>query len=145
MTDWYTRLAEPLAAAEYGIATAEGFHGSVHDGPLNFNSIDYPAAQVYLEAFERSGGNGTEYQVAVSTTLYIEWSRETDTQEDVLHPLAGIMEATLSAFADVECITDYHPARIDFFAGEPVSSLVLAVSVQWRVTTLLDPADFGDG
>ena len=145
MTDWYDILAEPLAAAEHGIAEADAFFGSVHDGPLNFNSIDYPAAQTYLENFEQSGGQGTEFQIAVSTTLYFEWSRDTDTREDVLHPLAAVIQETLAAFATVGCITDYHPARIDFFAGEPQSSLVLAVSIQFRVRTLVDPGEFGDG
>jgi hypothetical protein len=140
MVDWYDTLAEPLAAAEHGIADTDAFFGSVHDGPLNFNSIDYPAAQVYIDNFERR--DGTTWTVAFSTTLYFEWSRETSTREDVLHPLAAVMESTLAALSDVECITDYHPARIDFFAGEPVSSLVLAVSVQFRVTTLTDPGTF---
>lgn len=143
MTDWYDTLAEPLAAAEHGIAQADDFFGSIHDGPLNFNSIDYPAAQTYLENFERA--DGVNWTIAVSTTLYFEWSRETDTREDVLHPLAAVMEATLAAFQGVECITDYHPARIDFFAGEPRNALVLAVSIQFRVRTLVDPGEFGDG
>jgi len=143
MTDWNARLSEPLAAAEHGIAAADEFFGSVHDGPLNFDRIDYPAAQTYLENFERA--DGTSWTLGVSTTLYFEWSRDTATREDVLHPLAAVIEQTLSAFADVECITDYHPARIDFFAGEPQQALVLAVSVQFRVRVLLDPATFGDG
>lgn len=142
MTDWQETLSAPLAAAEHGIEAADAHFATTHDGPLNFNRIDYPAAQVYLENFERAGGNGTEYTVAVSTTLYFEWGRETSTREDVLHPLAAVMDATLSAFDGVGCITDYHPARIDFFAGEPASSLVLAVSVQFRVRTLVDPGTF---
>jgi len=143
MTDWHERLAEPLAAAEHGIADAGDFFESVHDGPLNFDRINYPAAQTYLETFERA--DGTNWTIGVSTTLYFEWSRDTDTREDVLHPLAAVMESTLAAFQDVACITDYHPARIDFFAGEPQQSLVLAVSIQFRVRVLLDPARFGDG
>ena len=143
MTDWYDILAEPLAAAEHGIAEADAFFGSVHDGPLNFDRINYPAAQTYLETFERA--DGTSWTLGVSTTLYFEWSRDTDTRDDVLHPLAAVIQETLAAFATVDCITDYHPARVDFFAGEPQSSLVLAVSVQFRVTTLVDPGEFGDG
>lgn len=142
MTDWETRLAEPLAAAEHGIATADEFFGSIHDGPLNFDRINYPAAQVYLENFERA--DATNWTIGISTTLYFEWGRDTDTREDVLHPLAAVIEETLAAFQGVGCITDYHPARIDFFAGEPRQSLVLAVSVQFRVRVLLDPSEFGE-
>lgn len=142
MHDWHATLAEPLSAAEHGIVESDSHFGSVHDGPLNFDRIDYPAAQVYLEEFSRS--SATDWEIAVSTTLYFEWDRDTETREDVLHPLAAVMNETLGAFAGVECITDYHPARIDFFSGEPASSLVLAVSVQWRVTTMVDPGGFGE-
>jgi len=143
MTDFQDILAAPLAAAEHGIEATDELFGSVHDGPLNFTSVDYPAAQTHMDSFERA--TATDYNVAVSTTLYFEWSRDTATREDVLHPLAAVIDSTLAAFADVDCITDYHPARIDFFAGEPASSLVLAVQVQFRVTTLVDPGTFADG
>lgn len=143
MTDWQSVLAEPVAAAEHGIEAEAEWFGSLHDGPLTFDRIDYPAAQVYLEEFSRA--DATNWEVAVSTTLYFEWDRETDTREDILHPLAAVMDATLAAFADVGCITDYHPARIDFFSGEPTNTLVLAVSVRWHVTQLLNPGDFDSG
>jgi hypothetical protein len=140
MTDWYDTLTAPVAAAEHGVDATDEFFGSVHDGPLTFDAIDYPAAQVYVESFERSAA--TDYAMNVSTTLYFEWSRDTEFAEDVVHPLAAVIEETLAAMDDVGCITDYHPARIDFFSGEPASSLVLAVSVQFRVTTLVDPGTF---
>ena len=141
MTDWHDTLAQPLEAAEYGAEEAGDHFGSVHDGPLSFDHIDYPAAQVYLESFERS--DPTNWSIAVSTTLYFAWSRDTSTSEDILRPLATVLSETLTAFEAVESITDYHPARIDFFSGEPSNQLVLAVSVQFRVTTLVDPGTFG--
>ena len=142
MTDWYDTLAQPLAAAEHGVEAAGDHFDSVHDGPLSFDHIDYPAAQVYLESFERT--DPTNWSIRVATTLYFEWSRDTSTREDILHPLAAVLSETLTAFEAVECITDYHPARIDFFSGEPSNQLVLAVSVQFRVRTLVDPGTFDE-
>ena len=139
-TDWSERLTAPVAAAEHGVAEADAHFGSTHTGPLNFDRIDYPAAQTYVETFERTGP--TDWEFAIGTTLYFEWTRDSEFADDIVHPLAAVIEATLSAFDATECIGDYHPARIDFFSGEPASSLVLAVSVQFRVTTLLDPGEF---
>lgn len=142
MTDWHSPLAAPIEAAHHGIQQTDHHFNSIHDGPLTFDRIQYPAAQTYLEGFERAGGSGTEYQVNVSTTLYFEWDRDSTTTEDVLHPVAAVLSETLSAFAGISCIGDYHPSRIDFFSGQPESSLVVAVSIQFRVTTLLDPGEF---
>jgi hypothetical protein len=143
MTDWYDTLAQPLAAVEHGVAAADDFFGSVHDGPLDFSQVDYPAAQTYVESLERLGG--TDYEHAITTVLYFDWQRDTDTRDDIYHPVAAVIEETLAALADVDCITDYRPDRLDFFTGEPASGTVLAVQITFRATTLLDPGTFGDG
>lgn len=139
-TDWAARLSAPIEAAEHGVETTDAQFGSVHTGPLNFGSIDYPAAQTYVEELSRS--SGVNWELSIGTTLYYEWDRDTELTGDIVHPLAAVIEATLAAFDATECIGNYHPSRIDFFSGEPANSLVLAVSIQFRVTLLLDPDEF---
>lgn len=143
MPDWQATLAAPVEAAQHGVDAADAHFNSVHDGPFAWDRIDYPAAQTHLDGFERV--DGTNWRVSVSTVLYFAWDRETTTTEDVLHPLAAVLEHTLSAMSDIGCITDYHPSRVDFFSGEPQNSLVVAVSIQFQAMTLLDPGTFGDG
>lgn len=143
MVDWHDTLAAPLAAAEHGVEASSDLFGSVHDGPLTFDRIDYPAAQVYLDTVESA--DATNWQQTISTVLYFEWDRQSTTREDILHPVAGVLEETLAAFDGVDCITNYHPNRIDFFSGEPQNSLVLAVAIQFRVRSLIDPGTFDEG
>jgi hypothetical protein len=142
MSDWTEILDRPVAAAEHGVATVEEHFATVHDGPLTFDRIDYPAAQVIVDTVERA--DATTWQHSISTMLYFDWNRESTTRETINTRLGAVTEATLASFAATECITDYHPARFDFFSGEPQGSLVLAVSIQFQTRTLVDPGAFGD-
>lgn len=138
--EWTERLSAPVEAAEHGVAEADQRFSSTHTGPLNFDRIDYPAAQTYVETFERAGQ--TDWTFSIATTLYFRWDRDSTFVDTIVHPLASVIEETLAAFDATYCIGNYHPARIDFFSGEPTGDLVLAVSVQFQVTTLLDPGEF---
>lgn len=142
MTDWARRLRLPLEAVRHGIKTADRHFATTHEGPLTFDRIDYPAAQVYLDEFARTGA--TDWQHTITATLYFEYNRDlnTDFVEDVLHPVGAVLQESLRALSDVDCITDYHPNRINFFSGEPNGSLVIAVMIDFQATTLLDPAEF---
>lgn len=142
MTNWLDTLSKPLEAVRHGVDEADPHFASVHEGPLTFDRIDYPAAQTYIEEFARAGP--TEWTIAVSTTLYFRWSRGDTLTEDILHPTSAVLSEVFPALEAVGCITDYHPSRIDFFSGEPNNDLVLAVSIRFEVTTLLDPIEFGE-
>lgn len=140
MTDWLTTLSAPLDAVNHGVEAADPHFNSTHEGPLTFDRIDYPAAQTYIEEFARA--SPTEWTIAVSTTLYFEWQRGDTLAEDIIHPTSAVLSEVFPALEATECITDYHPSRIDFFSGEPNNDLVLAVSIRFEVTTLLDPGEF---
>jgi len=142
MTDWTETLERPVAAAEHGVAAVDEHFASTHDGPLTFDAIDYPAAQVVVDTVERA--DPTSWQHSIATMLYFEWDRGATTRETIIHRVAAVIEATLTAFRGADCITDYHPSRVDFFSGEPQGSLVLAVSIQFQTRTLVDPGTFGD-
>lgn len=142
MTDWADTLAAPIEAVRHGVDAADRLFASTHTGPLSFTEVDYPAAQVYTTGFARTGP--TDWEHTITATLYFDWDRTTNADyiEDVVHPVAGVVDEVLAALGTVDCITDYHPARMDFFTGEPSNTLVLAVSIEFKATTLLDPAEF---
>lgn len=140
MIDWADRLTAPYEAVFHGIEAADTHFETTHTGPLTFDRIDYPAAQVYLDEFARTGA--TDWQFTVTTALYFEWDRDMDFVTDILHPIAAVLNESFAALGAVECITDYHPSRINFFSGEPNNSLVLAVMIDIQATTLIDPGEF---
>jgi len=144
MTDWADTLTRPIEAVRHGIDAADRQFASTHTGPLSFERIEYPAAQVYLDEFARTGP--TDWQFTITTTLYFEYDRSTNTDfaEDILHPVAAVLQESLRALSDVGCITNYNPNRINFFSGEPGGSLVLAVMIDIQCETLLDPAEFSE-
>jgi hypothetical protein len=140
MTDWADRLAGPFEAVRHGIDAAGPQFASTHGGPLTFDRIDYPAAQTYLDEFARTGT--TDWQFTITAAMYFEWSRDMDFVPDILHPVASVLDESLTALGEVGCINDYHVNRINFFSGEPGNSLVLAVTADFQCTTLLDPGEF---
>lgn len=140
MVDWLDTLSAPVEAIEHGIDATEWEFRHESTGPLSFAEIDYPAAQVLPEELART--NATDYQHSVLANLYFEFDRSTKFVDDILHPVDGVLDESLAALDSVNCITDYHPNRIEFFAGQPNNSLLLAVSIRFFATTLVDPAAF---
>lgn len=140
MTDWLSVRAEPIEAVEHGIAEASEHFAATGTGPRSFDRIDYPYAMVLPESTERA--TTTDWRHRISVMLLFEWSRGMDYVDDVLHPLAAVLDETLSALGDVECITDYHPNSIEDFAGDRNNSLLLMVRVRLECLTQLDPGDF---
>jgi len=140
MVNWADTLYSPVEAIEHGISESDAFFESTHTGPITFDRIDYPAAQVAVEDLSRM--DATNWQHSIQVNLYFEWSRGLDFDEDVVHPISAVLGNCLEALSGVSCITNYHPETIDFFSGEPQNSLILAVSIRFRAQTLIDPAEF---
>lgn len=140
MVDWLDTLSSPIEAVEHGVEQADQHFATQHSGPLTFDRIDYAAAQTYLEELSRT--SSTDWLWSIRVVLYFNFSRDTDLVEDILHPTAAVLEECLTALGTVDCINNYNPNRIDFYSGEPNNSLVMAVSIQFQATTLIDPSTF---
>lgn len=141
MVNWLDRLRDPFEAVEHGVREADVHYRSIHTGPLTFDQIDYPAAQVYAEELSRRDGSNWTHSIAVN--LYFLWDNDLHIVDDVYHPLAAVLNDVLAALENTERTKNYIPQRIDFFSGEPNADLVLAVSVQFQIDTVLDPSEFG--
>lgn len=137
--DWLSVRAAPLEAVEHGVAANDDVFETTYTGPKTWDRMDYPVAEVMPQDTTRSAGN--EFSHTLMTNLYFERGRETDYIDDVLHPVAGVIDDTLSALSDTECVLTYVPTSIEDFAGEVGDSLVILVSITWEVTTLVDLAE----
>jgi hypothetical protein len=92
------------------------------------------------DSTERADATNWRHRIVVN--LYFERGREMDYIDDVLHPTAAVLDEVLGALGEVECITDYHPASIQDFAGELDNTSLLLVSIQFEMRTLIDPGEF---
>jgi len=140
MVDWLAVRRRPIEAVEHGVAAADASFGSSHTGPRTFDRIEYPAAEVLPDETART--DATNWTHTVVTNLYFERSRDMDYVDDVLHPVAGVLDEVLAELGAVECITNYHPEAITDYAGELDNTSVLLVSIRFRATTQIDPAEF---
>lgn len=140
MVDWYQVRAAPIEAVQHGVDAADAHFELTYTGPRTYDRIDYPAAEVLPESTERQ--DGTNWRHRVITNLYFERDRDLDYLEDVLHPTAAVLDETLSALSDVECVTDYHPSSIQDFAGELDNTSVLLVMIRFEALSQIDPAEF---
>lgn len=139
MVDWLEVRAAPLRAVEHGAELNDGTFETVYTGPKTWDRMDYPVAEVLPQDSARTGGN--EWTHTLMTNLYFERGRDTDYVEDVLHPVAAVIEDTLAALSATECVVSYVPQSIEDFAGEVSDSLVILVSITWEVTTQVDLAE----
>ena len=139
MTDWYTRLAAPIEAVAHGVEQVPTFE-TTYVGPTTFSNMRYPVAEVLPDDTTRTGP--TDWTHTIVCNLYFERSRDTDYLGDVLHPVAAVLDEALAALSTVECITNYHPASIQDFAGELDDTKLLLVSIQFEATTQLNPGEF---
>jgi len=142
MVDWLTVRKKPIEAVEHGVnVAADGdLFNSTHTGPRTFDRIEYPVAEVLPDETTRSGP--TNWDHSIFANLYFERGREMDYVDDVLHPTAEVVEQVLAELATVECVTNYYPEFIQDFAGELDNTSVLLVSIRFRATSQIDPADF---
>lgn len=140
MANWYEIRAAPIQAVEDGVAEADGHFRSSQTGPTTFENLDYPHVTVLPEETNRTGG--TTWQHSIAVFCIFERTRRQDYFEDVLAPVAHMIDAVLDKLGDVECITDYHPESIQDFAGELDQTGTLNVLVRFRATTQVDPGEF---
>lgn len=143
MVDWLDVRADPIEAVEHGVEQAsEHFAAGPYLGPRTFDALDYPTAEVLPDETTRT--DPTNWQHSIIVNLYFERQRGLDYVEDVLHPVAAVLDEVTLALSDVDCATDYHPERIQDFAGELDGTGVLLVSITFRIRTLVDPGDFDE-
>lgn len=140
MTDWLALRRKPIEAIEDGVTAADAHFGSTHTGPRTFDRIDYPVAEVLPNSTDRA--DATNWRHRITVNLYFERSSELDYVEDVLAPTANVLDECLGALSDVDCITDYHPASIQDYAGELDNTQLLLVSIEFQALTLVDPGAF---
>lgn len=142
MVNWYDTLAAPIEAVTHGVAAADDRLDipTQYVGPRTYDRIDYPAAEVLPDELSRL--DGTNWQHSVVANLYFERTRSTDYLDDVLHPVAAVLDESLTALSEVDCITNYYPESIQSFAGELDNTSFLLVTIRFRATTQLDPAEF---
>lgn len=141
MPDWLSVRSAPIEAVEHGAEAASAhFEAGPWIGPRTYDRLSYPAIEVLPDQTERA--DPTNWRHSIVVNLYFKRDRELDYVEDVLHPLAAVLDETLTALERTECITNYHPSRIEDHAGELDNTAVLLVSVTLQCVTQVDPAEF---
>ena len=126
-----------IEAIEAGADSIDELHTPVV-GPTSFDAIDYPYVEVLPESVDYQSGN--EYAHTVRLNCYFERGRTTD----YVTQFAVAMDAAVAAMnhvAGVECVVSYRPQTVEDFAGELDNTLLVLISIQLRITTLVDLAD----
>jgi hypothetical protein len=139
MTDWLTVRRGPIEAIEAGVNTAGDF-ASTHTGPRTFDRIDYPVAEILPQQTTRQ--DATNWQHSVFVNLYFRRDRGLEYIDDVLVPWASMVDAVLLELDDTPKTTDYHPNRVEDFAGELDNTQLLLVLTEFQITTAVDPGTF---
>ena len=107
-------------------------------GPTSYDSITYPYAEVLPESIDYQSGN--EYAHTVRLNCYFERERDVDYTLQLATALDAASEA-VTCLSDVDCVVSYRPQLVEDFAGELDNTLLVLISVQLRVTTLVDLAE----
>lgn len=138
--DWLNALAPPVTALEHALHES-AFIDTVYVGPRTRDRIDYPAGEVLPESISRSDPN--EYTFRLRANLYFSRDRDTEFVDDILHGVADVTEEAMLAFRATDRIGQYVPSSFETYAGELDNTLVVLMSIQFEVTTLVDVADAG--
>lgn len=138
MVNWFDVRAPPIRAIEHGVRES-GVFNTEYVGPKTWERIDYPVGEVMPQSTSHTGGN--EFTHSVFANLYFERSRDTDYVDDVLHPVAAVIEESLAALSNTESVVAYRAQSVEDFAGELDDTLILLVSIEFEVTTLVDLAE----
>ena len=123
-----------IDAATAGAATVDELT-TPSVGPTAYDRIEYPYCQILPEATDDQGGN--EWAHTLRINCYFEREREYE-YTTLLATVLDAATAALDAIADIECVVSYRPQLIEDFAGELDNTLLLLISVQLRVTTVVD-------
>jgi hypothetical protein len=140
MADWLKIRADPIEAVEHGVDAADDHFATTDTGPVSFDRIDYPFAQVYPESTQRADATNWRHRIVVN--LFFERDRGLDYVSEVLRPTAAVIDATLVAMQATDCITNYHPTSVEDYAGELNNTGLLLVTITFECVTQVDP-DFG--
>lgn len=133
----YDSRANCIAAVEHGAATVDELHDPVV-GPVSFGDrIDYPYCQVLPESTDRQGGNDWQHTIRLNCIFH----RTRDA--DYLRFLEVTFDAVAAALAElstIECVYSYVPTTVEDFAGENDGDLLVMISVELQVGSLVDLA-----
>lgn len=139
--DWFDVRATPIEAVEAGVEAADEHFRASATGPRDYTRIKYPFVQVMPEATDRADATNWRHRIAVN--LIFEYRRDMDYVDDVLVPMADILDHVLAELSDVDCITNYHPASIEDFTGEADNgNLLFGMLIRFEMLTLVDPGAF---
>lgn len=108
-------------------------------GPVAETRTDYPYAEVLPENTEYQSGN--EFAHTIRLNCYFE---RTERNDDYLLMLATAFDAvkeSIDELASVGCVVSYRPQTIEDYAGELDGTLLVLISIQLRITTLVDLAE----
>jgi len=139
--DWLNAIAPPITAVEHALTESQ-FIETTYVGPTTRDRIAYPAGEVLPENVSRTAPN--EYTHTLRANLYFERpDRRVDFVDDILHAVADVTEEAMASLRATECIDQYVPSAFELYAGELDNTLVILISVQFEVTTLVDVSDAG--
>ena len=135
----YQSRRDAIRAVEHGAATVDELHDPVV-GPVSFGDgrIDYPYVQVLPESTDQQSGN--DWQHTVRLNCIFERTRESDYLR-FLEVTFDAVAAALDALADVSCAYSFVPTTIEDFAGQDDGDMLVMISVQIQVGTLVDLAE----
>jgi len=146
MTDWLRVRSDPIEAVETGVATTDTEWGQAFTGAATWDRIEYPVAQVIPEETVRQDGTNWRHEIGVA--LYFDRGRmdtELGSSEyvgTVLGAVADTIESVLTELEETPKVTDYHPARIEDYAGEYENTALLLVNIRFEVLSIVDPGTF---
>ena len=123
-----------IDAIEQGAAAVDAFHAP-EVGPTDYDALDFPYIQVLPENTTDQGGN--EFQHQVRLNCYFERDRG-DAYTDYLRAVGDATTNALAALSDEPSVVSFRPTTIEDYAGELNGTLILLVSVQVSVGTLVD-------
>ena len=135
----YQSRRDAIRAVEHGASTVDELHDPVV-GPVSFGDgrIDYPYVQVLPETTTQQSGN--DWQHTIRLNCIFERTRESDYLR-FLEVTFDAVAAALDALADVSCAYSFVPTTIEDFAGQDDGDMLVMISVQIQVGTLVDLAE----
>lgn len=141
MNPWqalYQSRRDCIHAVQAGAARVEELHDPVV-GPVSYgNRIDYPYVQVLPETTTQQSGN--DWQHTIRLNCIFERERDADYLRFLEATFDAVREA-LSELSEVGCVYSYVPATVEDFAGEDDGNLLVMISVQLVVGSLVDLGD----
>jgi hypothetical protein len=138
MNPWqalYESRSNAIEAVSHGASRVEELHDPVV-GPVSYgNRIDYPYCQVLPETTTQQSGN--DWQHTIRLNCIYERDRDSDYLRFLEVTFDAVREA-LEELSEVSCVYSYVPATVEDFAGEDDGNLLVMISVQLVVGSLVD-------